>query len=365
MSELITTSAGTNIRLHMLATVSALSLLTVAATPAFADSADRPTVWIELGGQLERISSPSQSFAPDFIGKNADSPAFQPASPLQSQRSPRYAKGFDGTLTFQPSGSDWSVSAAILYGRANGNKEVHQQTAGILQVVPGIAPGPSFIKNYSNTLAEHRESHAVLDFKVGKDVGFGIFGTSGATTIDMGVRFAQFSARTNVDLRLRPEIKMKGLYQFKYWHTYGASLDRSASFHGIGPSLSLNNTANLVGDADDGGLSFDWGVNAAVLFGRQKVAAAHTTSSRYFRGPLFAYTPGHSQDHATRRSRSVVVPNLGGFAGLSVRYAAAKFSLGYRADFFLGAMDTGIDRRKTENMSFHGPFARVSIGLGG
>ena len=65
------------------------------------------------------------------------------------------------------------------------------------------------------------------------------------------------------------------------------------------------------------------------------------------------------------RSRSVVVPNVGGFAGISVRYSDAKLSLGYRGDFFFGAMDGGIDARDARNRSFHGPFATVSIGLGG
>jgi hypothetical protein len=65
------------------------------------------------------------------------------------------------------------------------------------------------------------------------------------------------------------------------------------------------------------------------------------------------------------RSRSVVVPNIGGFAGLSFIYDAAKLTLGYRADFFFGAMDTGIDARKTSDVGFHGPFTTISIGLGG
>jgi hypothetical protein len=40
-------------------------------------------------------------------------------------------------------------------------------------------------------------------------------------------------------------------------------------------------------------------------------------------------------------------------------------SFGYRADFFFGAMDGGIDTRNTSTVSFHGPFATISIGLGG
>ncbi len=65
------------------------------------------------------------------------------------------------------------------------------------------------------------------------------------------------------------------------------------------------------------------------------------------------------------RSRSVTVPNIGAFAGFSVKYPNAKLSFGYRADFFFGAMDGGIDARKTYDRSFYGPYASISIGLGG
>jgi hypothetical protein len=63
------------------------------------------------------------------------------------------------------------------------------------------------------------------------------------------------------------------------------------------------------------------------------------------------------------RSHSVVVPNIGGFAGMSLKFPNAKISLGYRADFFFGAMDGGIDARKTYDRNFYGPFATISIGL--
>jgi hypothetical protein len=59
------------------------------------------------------------------------------------------------------------------------------------------------------------------------------------------------------------------------------------------------------------------------------------------------------------------VPNLGGFAGMSLKFPNAKVSLGNRADFFFGAMDAGIDTRHTDDMNFHGPFAKISVGLGG
>ena len=77
--------------------------------------------------------------------------------------------------------------------------------------------------------------------------------------------------------------------------------------------------------------------------------------------PVSHYTNVTNPD----RSRSVVVPNIGALAGLSFNFSNAKVSLGYRADFFFGAMDMGIDTRDTSNVVFHGPYASVSIGLGG
>jgi hypothetical protein len=63
------------------------------------------------------------------------------------------------------------------------------------------------------------------------------------------------------------------------------------------------------------------------------------------------------------RSHSAVVPNIGAFAGFSFKYDTAKLTLGYRADFFFGAIDGGIDARKTYDRNFYGPYATVSLGL--
>jgi hypothetical protein len=63
--------------------------------------------------------------------------------------------------------------------------------------------------------------------------------------------------------------------------------------------------------------------------------------------------------------RTIIVPNVGGFAGLSFHVENFKISAGYRADLFFGAMDGGIDAAKSENVGFYGPFATVSVGLGG
>jgi hypothetical protein len=43
----------------------------------------------------------------------------------------------------------------------------------------------------------------------------------------------------------------------------------------------------------------------------------------------------------------------------------AIVSFGYRADGFFGAIDGGIDTYKSYNRGFFGPYANISIGLGG
>ena len=120
-------------------------------------------------------------------------------------------------------------------------------------------------------------------------------------------------------------------------------------------------------------------MNAAALFGRQKTRVQHHTTVRYNSGglgPIFhnynphksfygeLVTKTHIAPTASIRSRNVTVPNVGGFVGLSYRYTDAKLSIGYRYDTFLNAMDTGIDATKKSNVTFNGPFASISFGIG-
>ena len=146
---------------------------------------------------------------------------------------------------------------------------------------------------------------------------------------------------------------------------FSAKIDRSHSFNGLGPSISWDADATLIGNPDAGAVTFDWGLNGALLFGRQKAAAHHTTMAHHgswmnSHGPLPTVYPTAS--HSTARARSVVVPNIGGFAGFSLRFPNAKVSLGYRIDAFFCAMDAGVDARKTYDRDFYGPFATISIG---
>jgi hypothetical protein len=65
------------------------------------------------------------------------------------------------------------------------------------------------------------------------------------------------------------------------------------------------------------------------------------------------------------RSRTVTVPNLGGYVGASMRYHNSKVSFGYRADTFFDAIDGGQETHESTNRGFYGPYLNVTLGLGG
>ncbi len=384
MSELINAkNAERDFRWCLLTTVSALSLLAaVSMRNANADDqdADRPTVWVELGGQLVHVSGQGDNFPVGFQTKYQDSTVLQGTAPLQAQKPAPFEFAEEGKLSFQPEGSDLVFSAAVNYGRSSNAKHVDNQTKGTFFVgyvsgIPTTHQNVHGTDKFADTHADHRESHAIVDFSVGRDVGLGMFGKGGSSVLSLGVRVAQFSSMATFDVRARPDLQFDdihlsfGTLHLPYFHTYHNSGQASRSFHGVGPSLSWNGSAPFAGNQQSGEVTVDWGANAAILFGRQRASVSHEEIGRY-KGPKYALT-GHPYATLYQHSgshngvRSVTVPNVGGFAGASYRIENFKVSFGYRADFFFGAVDGGVDARKSETLGFYGPFASVSVGLGG
>jgi iron complex outermembrane recepter protein len=389
MSELMNKQNGERgFRWRLLTTVSAVALLAAVygsnESEAADQDADRPTVWIELGGQMENISGQGEVFAPAFLAANPASPVLQPTTPLQAQRPAKFSFGEEGKISFQPDGSDWIFSAAIRYGRSSNARHVDHQTTGTHHKYyrSGIPVSPSShltAADFADTHAQRRESHAILDFTAGKDVGLGMLGRGSSSTLNFGVRFAQFTSKATFDIRARPDLQFKyatfpsrhATFLLSHFNTYHATGQASRSFRGLGPSLSWNGSAPLVGNSQGGEIAFDWGANAAILFGKQKARVQHHESAHYLptshvfnAGNLLSLVYDHP-DGGHSGVRSVTVPNAGGFAGISFRKGDAKVSFGYRADFFFGAIDGGIDAAKKENVGFYGPFATISVGLGG
>jgi iron complex outermembrane receptor protein len=366
-------------------------------TDLFSDKDNgKPLIWIELGGQAEHISGQGSVFSPAFLSNFSNSSILQQGTtPTEAQESPLFSFGEEAKISFQPDGSDWVVAASIRYGRSGNKREVDHQTNGVhyYRYNSGHHSAPCTKaecfteEKFVDTHVHHAESHAIMDFMAGKDVGLGMFGLDGSSVLSGGVRIAQFASHSSVDMRARPDLHWfyfpsagpnKRFNFGPFFHTYHASENAARKFQGIGPSISWSGSAPVIGDAAQG-FDFDWGANGALLFGKQKSDVQHQQTGLDFpqfyttsfgglapAGGLYTHAihiPPTAGGHVS--DRSVVVPNLGGFAGISYRYANAKISLGYRADFFFGAIDGGIDKTKSETLNMSGPFATISFGIGG
>ena len=374
MNELYnTTNAGAKVRKTLLATASAL-VLAAYAQGAQASDADRPTVWIEGGAHFEGVTGKSDPFVPP-LDAYTRAIGFTSFTTLEEPLGRTF--GGEGSISFQPSGSDWVFTASARYGRAQTTRRSLDQKEVVgPQLLKGggylgpILPFTPSYKAYGIGYARNSESHAIADFQVGKDIGIGLLGHGTDSIISFGIRYAQMSAASKGHSYGVPDISFaqttSTFFGLKYgiqthFHRSRALVERTDSLHALGPSLSLKNSTGLLGTVDDGQLTLDWGVNASLLFGRQKAKISHhSTVKRTGFGSNSIYpTTTHS------RSRMVTVPNIGGFAGLSYRFPNAKLSVGYRADFFFGARDGGFETRSTTDVGFHGPFATISVGLGG
>ena len=346
MSELINNRAFCGkIRNCLLATACAATLLGAAGVAARAASDEQPGIWLELGGQFDRSSATQEDWSPAFT---------VPADPLAGsfaniQRLPKSGYDADAALSFRPEHSDWVFSAAIRYGKANRHADGQAHQTYETRYHHRIYP---YENNY-NAATRSKETHAILDFMAGKDVGLGVIGT--------GIRIAQLHSRSQTQTD-----SLFYLTQFGHADNDVHS-DASRSFRGISPRLSWDASAPLAGRLETGRVGFDWGVNAAMLFGRQSATATQsgTAHQQYYKKfPTYAivrYTQTVNTVHARRKS--VIVPDLGGFAGLSYRFPNAKFSIGYRADMFFNAIDGGIAEAKKENRGFHGAFVSFSVGV--
>ncbi len=398
MSELINTRNNrTIIRWKLLTSASAFALTACISTAGLAADADSPQVWIEVGGQLSGLSGQDEPLIPNFVDVAMQHGLSLQLAPLED--GPKHSFDGEGSISLQPKGSDWIFSASVRYGRSSAQRQQYQQLDPVVFITPDAQasqhpgfPGrgePHGTENghvtsgavpFVDYNAQRKESHVILDFQAGKDVGLGLFGHSATSEIAFGVRFAQLTSKTNLKLDAIPYPHLANLkylppfqaslYTNSYWQYNKATARMDRSFHGLGPTLSWTGSAPVVGLNEDTDIAFDWGVNAGLLFGRQKTHVEHQTMglTQYYHfiptaDQVFHKTSQYAHNANIARSRSVTIPNAGGMAGFSLKFPNAKVSVGYRADFFFGAMDGGIDQRRSENVGFYGPFATISIGL--
>ena len=356
MSELINAYPQNGLRRRLLTTVSAIALLTVVSAKAVAaeNTDGHPTLWIELGGQFDQLNAGASGWVPPVTP-----PPFPPVTslplghPVPNSIGSAPKIGWDTTaeVSFRPENSDWNFAAAVSYGRSSKKGSSHDQN-----YQPGPQPGKYASAGFFNTRTGTHESHAVIDFEAGQDLGLGMFGLHSLSSLDLGVRYAQFNSTAN-------SYATSGPARPKY-----AAINDEAHmqrrFTGAGPSISFNSSDPITGSLGEG-LSVDWGANAAVLFGRQKTKVGLSQIERVHYINLMSPLVRVISQTDEIRGRSAVVPNIGGFAGLSFHYPAAKISFGYRADIFFGALDGGIATAQKDSRAFHGPFASISVDVGG
>jgi len=334
MSELIQKGdSRAAIRWKLLASTSALAL---AVSVSSAQAEDRPLIWLELGGQFDRVMGSPDQWTPPSLGVLAGSGVF-------IRKEPATSFGVEGRISYQPLDSDWSISLSARYGRNHRHRDFHTQTSTRHRV------------DYTET-TRHDENHMVIDFSVGKDVGLGLLGKHGNSVIQMGVRIAQFDLSGHDFVLSQPYISFGG-NQREYFHT--ADLTRRTI--GAGPSVSWNGSIALAAGSDDV-LSFDWGAKGALLFARQKMSGDFLTHASVVQGGYPVYVTPIA--NSVRRSRNVMIPNAQGSAAISFSLPNAKITVGYRADVYWNVVDGGIANRRSISRSFYGPFASLSVGLG-
>jgi hypothetical protein len=307
---------------QLLSTVSAFAMFSLLSGAQAQDGSsslvDGAHIWAEIGGQLtDYASNPTTVFndpttpgSAIFIGPSG---------------------GWDGDakFSFQPANSNWIFSAKVRYGRSN-----PKNFAAVGTTTPATTDST---QRYYSGFVSHKESHSMIDFTVGQDVGLGMFGQNGSSVVSFGVRFAQFQTRTDI-----------GYYTGTQSSTsFSENARITRAFTGVGPMIAWDASAPLGGDFNSQ-LSIDWGADASVLFGKQKM----TLSAAYSTGPNYT---------ATRR-KSATVPSVGGYLALSWHGGeGTKISLGYRADEYFKALDGGFDTAAKIDRAFYGPFIKIGI----
>jgi len=95
-----------------------------------------------------------------------------------------------------------------------------------------------------------------------------------------------------------------------------------------------------MGNPQNATVAVDWGINASILFGRQKANVSHQTSAHYFR---YKYVnPTHVFQGLTHyvttinrgghsNSLSVVAASVGDFVGLSMKFPNSQVSFAIAA----------------------------------
>ncbi|HEX6860997.1 MAG TPA: TonB-dependent receptor [Caulobacteraceae bacterium] len=347
---------------------------------------------IELGGMVQRHDAPYETVQPSFMDEFS---AALNTLPSAQHRDLDWGDGREVKVTWRPN-SLWSVSAGLRYGRTNGGvARLHTEEAGdaacgwagylAIACDPTFAGGqfyldPMVTYNRTDTFATNREEHTMADFAIGRDAGVGVLARS---AVGFGLRYAQFSSRTAVDLEGIPNWEIAEGWKYggppdpqkSSSDFYETHLEANREFEGWGPVLSWDAAIALLGGDDTGHLSLDWSANAGVLFGKQETLISGEESVAHFAGPYtnssedrrphIPTSPAVITPVSIPRSEDVTVPMLDLSLGLSYEISRVKVGAGYRWERYFDVLDVGYDEAEDADRTIDGPYFKLAVGFGG
>lgn len=216
-----------------------------------------------------------------------------PSAPYNFDLTPKVGWEAAGGFDYRFAASPWHVSGQFRYGEGRAHD---QASAGgtfdpVLLGLLGVRSGNGF----ETTATDYRETRWLADLAVGRDV----IGTGrNALQVKGGLRVADFATRNDNDdlitqaFTFNPPIVAGGIPVSSISLTQDILIKTRASFLGAGPLIGLQGSVPLVGN-----WSFDYGGDAAILFGTQK--STTTTLTTIAASPAFLALNGPSASTTT------------------------------------------------------------------
>jgi iron complex outermembrane receptor protein len=324
---------------------------------------------VELGGGIGRFGGEAEGYAPEWL--NIYSPTF-PVPEVFDEEDLDWGDMRTIELTYAPTDA-WRLSAAYRFGKSNsggirnsGYEHVpgstQQFTAPDFTKYDGYAPSEP---NHLRAAAEATEEYTIVDFMVGRSVGFGVLGRGGASTLSAGLRHADLKSTFEVAIDGVPNRVPRADFSSVSppFDHYTTTLESLRGFEGLGPFAEWDSSLRLLGDEERGHLDLDWTVSGGVLFGTQKTDSEERRYAQHYAD--FTGVPTLDDSVSYSRSDDVSVPNLSLGLGLSYAIDRVKVSTGYSYERFFDAIDGGIDEAQQYDRTIHGPYLKLSLGFGG
>ncbi|HEX6859961.1 MAG TPA: TonB-dependent receptor [Caulobacteraceae bacterium] len=341
-------------------------------------SKGEPSLFVELGGQVQRHDAPYETVRPVMADEFSD--AINNFEDAQN-RDLDWGDGREIRLTYAPVGRGWRASAGFRTSVSNATD--HDRDTEL--VAGGCAIGqwlcdnnPLFTKyqwkglDYSDIHVKTNEEHEFIDFAVGRSVGVGLFG-EGQSWIEGGLRYAALKSTTHLDMGGIPDWYSPDSEYIAFIQTphsfdkLEAMLERD--FKGFGPEVTWDVHQRLLGNEDVGHLNVDWKVGGGVLFGKQKTTAEGDETVQHYGGNVFAGLtldgPAEVTAAPDDRSTSVTAPFVDVSLGLSYDVQRFKVSAGYRWERYFDVLDVGYDEHKDADRTIDGPYFKIAVGFGG